>query len=189
MPDLRTPTVTRANLPATEAPQPADAPQAVPAVNAPGIGKIVAKPLSSPDFLGIKAKNPAMSVRWVNRLYENGYRVDVHAAQGFEIAKPEDVVTLEGKPVPPSLVKNGQLIFGDLICMILPKPDYFGALLNNHNKAVRRLRKVGIQQRGEAMMEEELTQVPGTRSDKKKIVVYSPGDAHEIQTAVREGRL
>lgn len=185
MPDLRT--LTRKNLPGGGA-QP-QGPTAVSSVEAPGIGKIVAKPLSSPDFLGVKAKDPAKSVRWVNRMYENGHRVDVHAAQGFEIAKPDEVLKLDGTPIPPSIVKNGQIVFGDLICMILPKPDYYGALLNNHNKAVRRLTRSGIHQRGEHMMEEELTQVPGKTSDKKKIVVYTPGSGHEIQEAVRDGRL
>ena len=185
MPDLRT--LTSKNLPGGGSPAPKQA--VVTSVDAPGVGKIVAKPLSSPDFLGIKAKDPAFSVRWVNRMYENGHRVDVHIAQGFEIAKPDQVVCLDGKPVPASLCKNGQLIYGDLVAMILPKADYLGALLNNHNKAVKRVRKVGIQQRGEAMMGEELTQIPASRTDKSKITVYTPGDAHEIQNAVNEGRL
>lgn len=166
-------------MPDLRPPQPAAAaPTAAPPV------KIVAKPLSSPDFLDLKPKNPAISIRWVNRGHENGHRVDVHSAQGFEIAKPEDIEKL-----PPSLVKDGQIIYGDLILMKLPKADYYGALLNNHNKAVRRLQRGGIQQRGEAMMEEELNLVPGKRTDKRKIVVYSPSNPNEIQEAIREGRL
>lgn len=185
MPDLRT--LKRSHIPTT--PQPASAPEVVGEVDAPGIGKIVAKPLSSPDFIGIRAKDPAKSVRWVNRMYENGFRVDYHISQGFEIAKPDEVVKLDGSPLPASFARNGQITYGDLICMILPKADYYGALLNNHNKAIHRIQRTGIQRRGEHIMGEELSQVSGSRADKQKIKVYTPGSGHEIQEAVAEGRL
>jgi len=82
---------------------------------------------------------------WANRGHQNGHRVNYRAAQGFRLARKEDVANL---PVNDdgfcSLIDpTGQIVNGDLVLMIIGKNAYEGALLNNHNKAIRRGNKFG----------------------------------------------
>lgn len=101
--------------------------------------KIRAVPLGNPDFDDIKPKNPMHQLRWVNRFYQNGFRVGYHSAQGFRPAKKADVLNC-----PPHMIDpTGVIVNGDRILMIIGKNAYHGALLHNHNQAIRRGSKFG----------------------------------------------
>lgn len=100
---------------------------------------IKAVPLSDPDFDGIQPKNPAHKLYWANRGHQNGIRVGYRQAQGFRLANVNDVKNCPKFMVDPS----GQIINGDRVLMIIGRNAYEGALLNNHNKAIRRQNKFG----------------------------------------------
>lgn len=100
---------------------------------------IRAVPLSDPDFDGIKPKNPAHKLYWANRGHQNGLRVGYRQAQGFRLANKNDVLNCPEFMIDPT----GQIVNGDRVLMIIGKNAYEGALLNNHNKAIRRGSKFG----------------------------------------------
>lgn len=135
------PTITSKNVP-----QPPVAPQQ--AVTE--YRDIVAKPLGSPDFASMKHKNPNMSVRWVNcdvGEKHSTMRFNMAQAQGFVACTPDEVVTVlpNGKtnPCPPALIKDGRVIYGDVILMKLPRNDYLGALKYNEERAIKRIQRPG----------------------------------------------
>jgi hypothetical protein len=111
--------------------------------------EILARPLSLPDFINIKHKNPNMSLFWGNRAVgdkESKMRFSQLLAMGFVCAKPDDVhLPHQGKflPCPESLAVDGRIIWGDLICLMIPKVKYVGQLKLNAENARNRVRKPG----------------------------------------------
>ena len=140
-----TPTITSKALPPSQQP---GAVTSSPAVQppVPSYDQIVAKPLRAPNFLNLKAKNPAMSLYWGNRAVgddESHLRYDQLISMGFQPAKPDQVLTMDGKPCPPSIQRDGRIMYGDLILLIMPKVDYVGALKYNAQSAEMRVRRFG----------------------------------------------
>lgn len=145
MPESTPPTLTSKNLPPVQQPS-----SAVPKVEAPpSYSQIEAKPLRSPNFLNLKPKNPNMSLYFGNRAVgekESGLRYDQLIAMGFRPAKPEEVLTLAGQACPPSIQRDGRIMYGDLILLIIPRSDYIGATKWNAENAARRVRRFGTTQ-------------------------------------------
>jgi hypothetical protein len=109
--------------------------------------QIEAKPLRAPNFISLKPKNPNLSLFWGNRAVgekESGLRYDQLIAMGFVPAKPEDVLTLEGLTCPPSICRDGRIMYGDLILLKIPRTDYVGALKWNEQNARLRVKKPGV---------------------------------------------
>jgi hypothetical protein len=75
---------------------------------------------------------------------ESGLRYDQLIAMGFVPAKPEDVITTEGHPVPPSLCRDGRVMYGDLILLKMPRADYIGNQKWNEQNARLRMKKPGV---------------------------------------------
>jgi hypothetical protein len=138
-----TPAITSKNLP----------PQ-VPVVDTPlSDDQIVAKPLRAPNFINIKAKNPNFVTYWGNRSVgdkESSMRFDQLLSMGFAPAKPEQVCFIaengQKQAVPNSLQRDGRIMYGDLILLIIARTDYVGALKWNAENAARRVRKFGSTQ-------------------------------------------
>jgi hypothetical protein len=111
---------------------------------------IVAKPLRPPNFMNMKHKNPNMSLFWGNRAVgekESGLRYDQLIAMGFVPVKPEEVMQIsEGKliPCPPSIARDGRVLYGDLILLKIPKVDYIGSQKWNEQTARLRVKKPGV---------------------------------------------
>ena len=150
MPD----TITSKNLPPVQQPKafttspPPPPPGAKPSVELQvPYEQIEAKPLRSPNFLNLKPKNPNMSLFFGNRAVgekESGLRYDQLIAMGFVPAKPEDVVTMEGLACPPSLCRDGRVMYGDLILLKMPRVDYVGNQKWNEQNARLRMKKPGV---------------------------------------------
>jgi hypothetical protein len=103
---------------------------------------IQARPLSLPDFINVKAKNPQISLRWVNRavgLSGSTQRLDEMVYAGFEPATPADVCMMDGRPIMGNLIKDGKIIRGDLMLMKISRAAYEGALKYNWERSVQRL--------------------------------------------------
>lgn len=100
---------------------------------------IEARPLQRTDFVNIKAKNPMISLRYVNRVAGNGQRLDQMVYAGFVPVRPDEVLMENGSPLSPSLIRDQQVIFGDLICMKIDRKIYDGAKKHNWKRAVDRL--------------------------------------------------
>jgi len=109
--------------------------------------QIEAKPLRAPNFINLKPKNPNLSLFWGNRAVgekESGLRYDQLIAMGFVPAQPQDVVSNLGGECPPSICRDGRIMYGDLILLKIPRADYVGALKWNEQNARLRVKKPGV---------------------------------------------
>lgn len=159
------PAITSANLPAP--------PVVVqPEVTHVADADIIARPLTDPDFTKMTPKNPQHSLRWVNRVHGNsgrGGRFDEAKASGFRPALLADVK----EEVPSTMRKDGSIICGDLILMLMDRVSYVGALKYNEQQAKNRLRTatMGI---GTKELSKALNEVTGSAEDKAKVQLYKP---------------
>jgi len=149
---------------------------------------VTARPLQMPDFVDIKPKNPQLALRWCNRVAGEGQRLDQVTYAGFVPAKPEEVSYPNGKPIPSSLIKNGQILLGDLILMKIDRSAYDGALKHNWERAVQRLHPKAAQQQGRADLNNSLKEagVRQTPDLLKKLSTFQPTDA-EIEAGEKAG--
>lgn len=115
--------------------------------------EIVAKPLRSPNFINLLPRNPNMSLYWGNRSVgekESGLRYDQLISMGFAPAQPQDVMTSKKEAVPPSLCKDGRVMYGDLILLKIPRVDFVGAIKFNEQSARYRVKKPGVAIQGDS---------------------------------------
>lgn len=154
-------TITSKNLPQPPAPSPKIQRRDEP---------IVAKPLVSPDFTNLKLKNPNIALYWGNRVAGGGQRYEQLKASGFVNATVNDV------EAPEFMVKDGAIIFGDLILLKIAKRDYLGALKYNEEKAVSRMRRDSNLTKGQAELRHALGEVPVPPELSKKISMFVPGE-------------
>lgn len=191
------PTLTSKNLPPVQ--QPTNIPGLKPAaeVQIP-YGDIVAKPLRAPNFLNLKPKNPNMSLFFGNRAVgekESGLRYDQLIAMGFIPAKPDQVLTSEGLACPPSICRDGRVMYGDLILLIIPRADYVGALKWNEQNARLRVKKTGVSiegdtQKADARLQPVSTTADLERKSQGKVSAYVPSLAEtDSRTADNSGPL
>lgn len=140
---------------------------------------VTARPLQMPDFVDIKPKNPMVSLRWCNRVAGEGQRLDQVTYAGFVPVKPDEVTYPNGKPIPSSLIKNGQVLLGDLILMKIDKAMYDGALKYNWERAVDRMRPGQAQRQGRQDLANTLKEagVRQTPDILKKLSTFQPTDA------------
>lgn len=99
---------------------------------------IEAKPLMTLDvFDQVRPKNSSLELRWVNRGAGESLRYNQMVAAGFVAAKPDELwLERAKKPIPVSFIKEGKIIYGDLIAMVISKKDYQGALKHNALRAI-----------------------------------------------------
>lgn len=140
---------------------------------------VQARPLQMPDFVDIRPKNPQLALRWCNRVAGEGQRLDQVTYSGFVPVAPTDVTYPGGKPIPSSMIKNEQVILGDLILMKIDKASYDGALKYNWERAVSRMhpraaQKQGRDQINNALKEAGVRQTPDLL---KKLSTFQPSDA------------
>lgn len=147
---------------------------------------VEARPLQMPDFINIKPKNPLLSFRFVNRIAGEGQRLDQMTYAGFVPVKPEECVMANGSPLSPSLVKDGKVIFGDLICMKIPKTQYEGALKYNWSRAVDRMHPSAAVKTGKKELSKSLSEAGAGRVPdlQKKLSVFQPS-SKEVQDSER----
>ena len=114
--------------------------------------QIEAKPLRAPNFINLYPVNPNLSLFWGNRAVgekESGLRYDQLTAMGFVPAQPTEVFsrnpeTGQRLPCPPSICRDGRIMYGDLILLKIPRADYVGALKWNEQNARLRVKKPGV---------------------------------------------
>jgi hypothetical protein len=195
MPD----TITSKNLP------PMQAPTVRPATPLPGLKpsvefaipyeQIEARPLRSPNFINLKAKNPNLSLYWGNRAVgekESGLRYDQLIAMGFIPAKPDEVVSMEGHPCPPSICRDGRIMYGDLILLKMSREAYVGALKWNDQNARLRVKKLGVALSGDSRERQatDTRQQPtqALNIPSSKVSIYVPAIAEtDAKTADNSG--
>lgn len=99
---------------------------------------IEAKPLLTLDVINeVVPRNSALELRWVNRIAGDGLRFNQMLAGGFVAAKADELWLRTGhKPIPLNMVKEGKVLYGDLIAMLISKAAYQGALKHNAMKAI-----------------------------------------------------
>jgi hypothetical protein len=149
-----------------------------------------ASPLVTPDFLNLVPAKSDISIRWINFAVgdqKSTLRYDQCVAAGFVNALPGDARTASGKPIPPSLVKDGKIIYGDVILMKIGRNAYLGALKANRNKALRRGMRSETSRQGINEVRSAISKANPPKDVLRKIVPYVPGekelDAHLTGTA------
>ena len=148
---MNEPTITTKNLPPTQQPSSIKTSPPLGLKSSTEIAipyeQIEAKPLRAPNFINLKPKNPNLSLFWGNRAVgekESGLRYDQLIAMGFIPAKPEDVLTNLGDACPPSICRDGRIMYGDFILLKIPRTDYVGALKWNEQNARLRVKRPGV---------------------------------------------
>ena len=131
---------------------------------------IVAKPLVSPDFTQLKPTNPAMSLRLINRLALGGQRFEEARVQGFVVCKPSDIQGLTSLMT----IKDGNVTYGDLIVMMMPRVDYLGAIKQNEVNARKRVSRAAVMGAGQEQLASALNEVSGSRENKSKVKLFQP---------------
>lgn len=148
---------------------------------------VTARPLQMPDFVDIKPKNPLIALRWCNRVAGDGQRLDQVTFAGFIPVKPEEVMYPNGKPLPPSMIKDGKVLMGDLILMKIDKAQYDGALKYNWERSINRMHPGAAQKQGRQDLNNALKEVGANRPDiLKKLSTFQPSDA-EIEAGEKAG--
>lgn len=99
---------------------------------------IEARPLVTFEILNeVQPKNSALHLHWVNRVAGDGLRFNQMQAAGFVPAKPDEVWMITTKnPVPETMIKEGKVIYGDLIATLIGKDLYYAALKSNVLRAI-----------------------------------------------------
>lgn len=140
---------------------------------------VTARPLQMPDFVDIKPKNPMLALRWCNRIAGEGQRLDQVTYAGFRPVKPEEVTYPNGRAMPVSMIKNGQIILGDLILMCIERSQYDGALKYNWERAVSRMKPGSTQTQGRQDLNNSLKEagVRNTPDLSRKLSTFQPSDA------------
>lgn len=143
---------------------------------------IEARPLQLPDFVNVKPKNPGVSFRWVNRsvgVQGSTQRLDEMVYAGFVPVSPTEAIMPNGQPLLANLIKNGQIIRGDLILMKIDRKQYEGALKYNWERSVARLHPDRQLQTGRKQLATAVSQagVPRElgRSLASKLQAFRPG--------------
>jgi hypothetical protein len=161
------PTITSSALPPSQ--QPSAHPSLQPPVEKEiSYQDIVAKPLRPPNFMNMKHKNPNVSLFWGNRAVgekESGLRYDQLLAMGFVPVKPEEVLqVMEGRllPCPPSIARDGRVLYGDLILLKIAKVDYIGSQKWNEQTARLRVKKPGVAIEGDTQAADSRLQPQST---------------------------
>ena len=164
-----TPTITSKNLPPELAkPTGKESPTDPPLID--DDADIVAKPLVSPDFTKLQPTNPAMCLRLINRLALGGQRFEEARVQGFVVCKPSDIKGLTNLMT----IKDGNVTYGDLIVMMMPRVDYIGAIKQNEMNARRRVSRASVFGAGQEQLATALNEVPGSRENKSKVKLFQP---------------
>lgn len=138
---------------------------------------IIARPLMMPEFLDLRPKNPAHTLRGVNLNHDKGSHYFKMKTAGFVDATPEDVLMRDGSPIQGNYVKDNRVIYGDLIVMKIDRLKYLGALKYNALTARQRVSRNAIAQQGGKMLREELSGTSAPPELKAKIQTFVPSDA------------
>lgn len=151
---------------------------------------IEARPLQLPDFVNVKPKNPGVSFRWVNRavgVAGSTQRLDEMIFAGFVPVNPTEAVIPDPKApggysaIPGNMIKNGQIIRGDLILMKIDRRAYEGALKYNWMRSVSRMAPERQLQTGKKQLATAVSQagVPPAvgKTLASKLQAFRPGTA------------
>jgi hypothetical protein len=160
------PTVTSANLPkppvAVAQPREAFVPDE----------QIEARPLIVPAAEQVKIKNRNCCFRWANRIAKEGESLRRWLAAGFVMAIPTIDVD-----VPAGLVRNGQIINGDLVLIKISREKYIGALKYNEQRAQARMGPASSARTGGSAMNQAFNDVNAPQNLRGKVRTFVPSDA------------
>ena len=93
---------------------------------------ITARPMTLPDFVNVPLSNPNLSARWI---FTDKRRFAQAKAQGWRVAKKQDVKPGYASLVPFEEEGGTKYINGDLILMVIDRKIYLGALRYKHQVA------------------------------------------------------
>jgi hypothetical protein len=169
--DAKIPAVTSANLPKPAvAPNPTAKPSQAEAFVPDE--QIIARPLIVPAAEQVKIKNRNCCYRWANRIAKEGESLRRWLAAGFTMAIPTVDVD-----VPAGLVRNGQIINGDLVLIKINRAAYIGALKYNEERAMARMAPGSVDKTARSTMNQALNDVNVPANLRGKVRTFVPSDA------------
>lgn len=131
---------------------------------------IIAKPLMLPEGLSLTIRNHEYSYRWVAFKVRDGLNFDRYKNMGFEKATLADVTPSSSK----ACQQNGDIIFGDLLLMRIPKVLYFAHLKENYRRANAAFTRNAIM----AQVDNEFPNgIPNDSSGRPLVNFYTPDKA------------
>lgn len=133
--------------------------------------QIVAQPLIVPAAEQVKIKNRGCCYRWANRIAKEGESLRRWLAAGFVMATTIDV------DVPAGLVRNGQIINGDLVLIKINREKYIGALKYNEQRALARMSPASIERTGRSAIAQAAAEVNAPMNLRGKVRTFVPSDA------------
>jgi len=95
---------------------------------------IVAIPKRLPTMLDVRAKDPNFRLRWINFKADGGRRVDECKAEGFTLARKEEVIGLESDSI---MVQTDGIKYHDVLLMKVSTQWLFGRLKQNALESMR----------------------------------------------------
>jgi hypothetical protein len=133
-----------------------------------------AEPLLSQNLLEeIVPINPELVLRWGNCVAGGGLRLSQLVYSGFEIYKPDEVRMKNGSKIPDMMIKDGRVMYGDLVACKISKQKYYGALKHNHNSAVASANRTRVSQEDAQQVTQEIRK-GSTNEIASKIRAYVP---------------
>ena len=146
-----------------------------------------ASPLVTQNLLEqIVPVNPELALRWGNRVAGDGLRLNQLIYSGFEVCAPADVKMKSGAKLPEMMVKDGKVMYGDLVALKISKSKYYGALKWNHNVAVINANRTRSNQESAGKVNQEIRK--GSRNEiASKISAYVPSDQELEALTKNEG--
>jgi hypothetical protein len=147
-----------------------------------------AEPLLSQNLLEeIVPKNPELTLRWGNCVAGGGLRLSQLVYSGFEIFKPDELMMKKGGEIPAMMIKDGRVMYGDLVATKISKAKYFGALKHNHNSAVASANRTRMTQDDAKQVTQEI--LKGKSNEiASKIRAYVPSEQELKALTETEGK-
>jgi hypothetical protein len=128
--------------------------------------------------------NPELDIRWLNRVAGDGLRLNSMIYAGFELYKPEELKMKDGSKIPAMMLKDGKVMFGDLIAGKMTKVKYRGAKRHNYEVALASANRMAVDQSVVNKVNTEIHRgVPNEIRSKVQAFIPSP---EEIKSKVGE---
>jgi hypothetical protein len=126
--------------------------------------------------------NSDLIIRWINRVAGEGLRLNSMVYAGFELYRPDELKMKDGSKLPSMMIKDGKVMFGDLIAAKMSKAKYYGALKHNAEVAYASANRMRVSQEDLDKVNREIHR-NAPNEIRSKVQAFIPTDA-ELKSKV-----
>lgn len=146
-----------------------------------------ARPLQTLDVLdAIRPKNSQLTLRWINRVAGEGLRFNQMVFAGFLVARPDELILKNGKPIPPEFIRENKVIYGDLIAMLIATTIYQSALKHNALRAMALGDRLRLKDEAQEVRRNIVGNAPSELA--RKIQTYVPSEQEVDRLSDRDAK-